>query len=108
MTMNLILGVTIACVAEEIVILAGIARCKTANKDVQEQAREDAEQMEYLHQYSPFYSESIHIKATVCGRGSQGDIMRVISGHLNACQRLVQTLPGDHENTYILVFEDIQ
>ena len=39
---------------------------------------------------------------------AKGDIMRVISGHLNACQRLVQTLPGDHENTYILVFEDIQ
>lgn len=52
MTMNLILGITIACVAEGIAVLAGIARCKTANKYVQEQAREDAEQMEYLHQYA--------------------------------------------------------
>lgn len=39
---------------------------------------------------------------------TQGDIMGVISGHLNAGQRLVQTLPGDQGNTYILVFEDVQ
>lgn len=39
---------------------------------------------------------------------TQGDLMRVISGHLNAGQRLVQTLPRDQGNTYILVFEDIQ
>ena len=52
MITNIILTLVTACVAEGIVVLAGIARCKIANKDVQEQAREDAEQMEYLHQYA--------------------------------------------------------
>lgn len=52
MITNIILTLVTACVAEGIAVLAGIARCKTANKDVQEQAREDAEQMEYLHQYA--------------------------------------------------------
>lgn len=52
MITNIILALVTECVAEGIVVLAGIARCKIANKDVQEQAREDAEQMEYLHQYA--------------------------------------------------------
>lgn len=52
MITNVILGLVTICATEGVIILAGIARCKTSNKDAQKQAREDTEQMEYLRQYA--------------------------------------------------------